>query len=178
MIMRKLLTLLSVSLLLCSCGKDSESGTEPPVSGGSGSGDDRLNFEFAIGFDDKSLPTYYDEVKGLYLFNILMGWSVGSDVYGRGVTQFGIEVYSSEGVDNKDTSGGSGGVRIETNGAWKYFSGLLFGAERYSWSELVIITSRNPTVELEYRCRFYDSQTNRYITSDWTKSETFTYTAR
>lgn len=179
--MRKILILFCFSLLLCSCSKNSGSGLVSvggEVNSGSGSDSesaDRLNFDCAIGFDDDSFPTYYDSSEGLYHFNIIMGWSVGADAYTRGVSQIGLEIYSSDGIDNGNTSGGSGGVRIETNGRWKYFSGQLFRATSYSWSELVMITSRNPSVSIEYRCRLYDSQTNSYVTSDWTRTQTFTY---
>lgn len=173
-----LLLLGCISLMACSDGGGDESGPNPNNSGsqnsgssGGGSDDDydRLNFNFTIGIE--LWDAYYYE--GTYHYQIFLGWGVPYGTNERGISVFGIEVRPSDGLLRYNDDNFEDLVGAKKNSSWTYFYALLNGNYAQDWGVFFSIESKESSISLESRCKFWDDVNGKYFTGPNMDPETF-----
>lgn len=140
-------------------GNSSNSGT----SGGTS------NSTFHVGFTNDWTSLYS---KGTYTHQIFMDFGVSKGTYALGYTSFGVAVRTPDGtVENASAK------TKKVNGVnMKCFEEALYSGDKdYEWGDLLIVSSKNKTVTLEYVPYFYDNNAREYV---YMNKQTYTYTPK
>ena len=128
----------------------------------------RFNFDYFLGFQLNS--GFYSETTNSYIYDISIGWGVPNGIYSRGINQFGIEIKLSDGdlsyMETKD-------VYIKDNKPWTYFSGFIYDNSAYTWNTNIFIESNKKNISLNYKCKFYDTKTGKYVIPHVENTKTF-----
>ena len=127
-----------------------------------------FNFDFSIGFDNKSPLSYtvYDTRTGTYTHSILWGFGVPSNTYARGITSFGIALTTDDGTVDTGT-GRSEEASVSTHNIGSYrnvrcFMGTLTDNSEHWWNTRITISSKKKTISLKYTCIFYAGKNPSY----------------
>ena len=101
-----------------------------------------------------------------------MDFGVSKGTYALGYTSFGVAVRTPDGtVENASAK------TKKVNGVnMKCFEEALYSGDKdYEWGDLLIVSSKNKTVTLEYVPYFYDNNAREYV---YMNKQTYTYTPK
>ena len=146
-------------------GGDDNDGSE---TGGDTSGGGS-NSTYHVAFTN-DWSTIYSQ--GTYAHQIFMGFGVSKGTYALGYNSFGVAVRAIDG-----TIGNYSAKTKRINGVTMncFEESLYSGDKDYEWGELLIVQSKNKTVQLEYIPYFYDNDARDYV---YMPKQTYIYTPK
>ena len=139
------------------------------VTSGGSSSEGGNNSSYHVGFTNDWASIYS---KGTYTHQIYMGYGVSKGTYALGYNSFGVAIRATGGtvVNSSAKTRRINGVSMAC-----FEEPLYSGDKDYEWGELLIVESKNKTVQLEYIPYFYDNNARDYV---YMSSQTYTYTPK
>lgn len=128
----------------------------------------KIDFDYTINWRN-NWPSEYKN--GVFEHNILVDIAVPAGTQNKGITEFGLVVYTPDGtITNKKGES----VYINGKSMKKVFSGIIPNNSAQEWEPFIYIESTSKSIKLEYTIFYWNHNTNNYVYGDFTNTYIYT----